>query len=172
MQALLNGRESSKGVSIPQWIHSQRMWWGRNSVGRFAMVLCVFVTCADPGIFVRVGGPGQKSSDNGFFLVLRLFYRSQMVNFKEIYHFSRFQRGPTFSRGGGSNFFQGGGSNCFFPIETHITCDFPGGPDPLSPLWIRTCLKKASFILVSIPWFYPGKRRIWGVCIKMADLDI
>ena len=25
--------------------------------------------------------------------------------------------GPTFSRG----------SNCLFPIETHITCDFPGG---------------------------------------------
>ena len=43
-----------------------------------------------------------------FFLVLSLFYRSQMVNFKAIYHFSRFQRGsniflggPTFSRGGG-----------------------------------------------------------------------
>ena len=54
-----------------------------------------------------------------------------MVNFKEKYHFSRFQRGsnrgPTFSRGGG------GGSNCLFPIETHITCDFPGGPDTLSP---------------------------------------
>ena len=29
---------------------------------------------------------------------------------------------------GGSIFFQGGmGSNCLFPIETHITCDFPGG---------------------------------------------
>ena len=27
----------------------------------------------------------------------------------------------------------GGGSNCLFPIETHITCDFPGGPDLLSP---------------------------------------
>ena len=78
----------------------------------------------------RQGGPGQadkKSSDNV------LFYRSQMVNFKEIYHFSRFQ--------GGSNIFTGGvqifpgGSNCLFPIETHITCDFPGGggPDPLSP---------------------------------------
>ena len=47
---------------------------------------------------------------------------------------------PTFSRGvqlfpGG-----GGGSNCLFPIEIHITCDFPGGgPDPLSPpLWIHT----------------------------------
>ena len=65
-----------------------------------------------------------------------------MVNFKEIYHFSRFKKGsqhfpggPTFSRGGG-------GSNCLFPIVTHITCDFPGGgggPDPLPPLWIRTC---------------------------------
>ena len=50
-----------------------------------------------------------------------------MVNFKEIYHFSRFKRG--------SNIFQGvqlfpgggGGSNCLFPIETQITCDFPGG---------------------------------------------
>ena len=41
-----------------------------------------------------------------------------------------FQGGPTISRGGG-------GSNCLFPIETHITCDFPGrgggGTDPLSP---------------------------------------
>ena len=60
-------------------------------------------------------GPGQsdkKSSDNVFFfffffLVLSLFNSRQMVNFKEIYHFSRFQRGsnifqggPTFSRGG------------------------------------------------------------------------
>ena len=41
--------------------------------------------------------------------------------------------GPTFSRGvqlfpGG-----GGGSNCLFPIETHITCDFPGGSGPPVP---------------------------------------
>ena len=59
-----------------------------------------------------------------------------MVNLNRIYHFSRFQRGPTFSRGGGgggSNFFQGGGSNCLFPIETHITCDFPGGSGPPVP---------------------------------------
>ena len=50
-----------------------------------------------------------------------------MVNFKENYHFSRFQGegGPTFSRGGGSN--------CLFPIETHITCDFPGGSGPPVP---------------------------------------
>ena len=35
--------------------------------------------------------------------------------------------------GGGSNFFQGVGVS----KETHITCGFPGGPDPLTPLWIR-----------------------------------
>ena len=35
---------------------------------------------------------------------------------------------------GGSNFFRGGGgSNCLFPIETHITCDFPGGSGPPVP---------------------------------------
>ena len=35
---------------------------------------------------------------------------------------------------GVSNFFQGGGiSNCLFPIETHITCDFPGGSGPPCP---------------------------------------
>ena len=56
---------------------------------------------ADPGIFVR-GGPGQvdKKALTRFFLVLSLFYRGQMVNLKEIYHFSRFQRGSNFSRGG------------------------------------------------------------------------
>ena len=54
-----------------------------------------------------------------------------MVNFKEKYHFSRFRRGSKFFQGvqlfpggGGGG---GGGSNCLFPIETQITCDFPGG---------------------------------------------
>ena len=60
----------------------------------------------------RQGGPGQsdkKSPDNVFlFLVLSLFYLSQMVNFEENYHFSRFQRGSNIFQGGGSNFFQGG----------------------------------------------------------------
>ena len=60
-----------------------------------------------------------------------------MVNFKEIYHFSSFQRGSSIFQGGGggSNFFQGGGggSNCLFPIQTHITCDFPGGSGPPVP---------------------------------------
>ena len=98
-------------------------------------------TCGDAGIFVR-GGPGQsdkkKSSDVFlfvYFLVLSLFYRSQMVNLKKSIIFQGSRGGPTFSRGGGGG---GGptfskGSNCLFPIETNITCDFPGGANPLSP---------------------------------------
>ena len=66
----------------------------------------------------------------------------------------QFQRNPSFFKvpegvqhfpgGGGSNFFQGGGVQLFpggvsllIPIETHITCDFPGGgggPDPCPPV--------------------------------------
>ena len=75
-----------------------------------------------------------------------------MVNFNENYHFSRFQRGSNIFQGG-SNFFGGGGGGgggggvqlfIVFPIETHITCHFPGGRGvrtPCPPLWIRTCLK-------------------------------
>ena len=87
------------------------------------------------------GGGVKVSLTIAFFLVLSLFYRSQMVNFKAIYHFSRFQRGSNIFQGG-SNFFQGGGSNCLYPIETHKTCDFQGEygpPAPPPPLWIRTC---------------------------------
>ena len=125
------------------------------------------ITCADPGIFVRGwgggggggGGPGQSDKKAlttlCFFLfcffvfffvffVLSLFFRSQMVNFKENYHFSRFQGGSTFFQGGG-------GSNCLFPIETHITCDFPGGvrtpcPPPLDPhLYNNNLNNRSSF---------------------------
>ena len=103
------------------------------------------LTCADPGIFVR-GDPGQsdkKSSDNVFFV----FFSPQLILQKSN---GQFQRNLSFFKvpegvqhfPGGSNFFReggGGGGNSLFPIETHITCDFPGGVrTPLSPLWIRT----------------------------------
>ena len=65
------------------------------------------------------------------------FYFSQLILQKSN---GQFQRNLLFFKvpegvqhfPGGSNFFQvggggGGGSNCLFPIETHITCDFPGG---------------------------------------------
>ena len=99
--------------------------------------------CADPGIFVRGVQVNltKKNSDNVFFipqlmttfllvLVLSFFYRSKMVNFKESYHFSRFLRGSNIFQGvqlfPGVQLFQGR-SDCLFPIETHITCNFPGG---------------------------------------------
>ena len=74
------------------------------------------------------GGGGQRQSDKKnsdsvvcmllvfflFFLVLGLFHRSQMVNFKEKYHFSRFRRGSKFFQGGPTFSGVGGGSNCLF----------------------------------------------------------
>ena len=77
------------------------------------------------------GGPGQ--SDNVFFspqLILQesndQFQRNLSI-FKVREGVQHLPGGPTFSKGGG-------GSNCLFPIETHITCDFPGGSGPPVPL--------------------------------------
>ena len=64
---------------------------------------------------------GPRHTDIITYVALNLFYRSPMVTFKENYHFPRFQVPGGF-----------GGGDCLFPIETHITCDFPGGPVPIS----------------------------------------
>ena len=45
--------------------------------------------------------------------------------------------GPTFPRGGVQLFPGGGGVQMLISIETHITCDFPGGWSGPT-LWIRT----------------------------------
>ena len=83
-------------------------------------------------------GPGQsdKKALTTIFLVFSLFYRSQMVNFKEIYRFSRLQMR--------SNFFQGvqllpGGVQLLIPYRNPFNLWFSrGGPDPCPPpLWIR-----------------------------------
>ena len=52
-----------------------------------------------------------------------------MVNFQRNLSLFKVPDGVQHLPGGeGPTFFQGGGgSNCLFPIETHITCDFPGG---------------------------------------------
>ena len=96
--------------------------------------------CADPGNFVR-GGPGQsdkKSSDNAFFFSPQLILQKSNGQFHRSLSFFKVPEGVQHFPGG-SNFFQGG-SNCLFPIETHITCDFPSGgsgtpvsPPPLDP---------------------------------------
>ena len=66
------------------------------------------------------GGPGQsdKKALTAFFFSPQLILQSQMVNFKENYHFSRFPRGSNIFQGGGaSNFFRGGGFQLLIPIE-------------------------------------------------------
>ena len=68
----------------------------------------------------------QNSLDN-VFLVLSLFtfYRGDPMVLLIIF-FQGSRGGPTFSRGGGGHLFHWW-SKC---IETHITCDFPGGGGP------------------------------------------
>ena len=74
---------------------------------------------------VRQGGPGQsdkKSSDNVFLSPQLILSNGQ------------FQRNISFFQGGGGGpTFSRVESNDLCPIETHITCDCPVGPGPLSP---------------------------------------
>ena len=100
----------------------------------------------------RQRGPGQpykKSSDNVFFF----FFFCPQLNLQKSN--GQFQRNLSFFKvpegvqhfPGGPTFSRGGGSNCLFSIETHITCDFPGGGGvrtPCPPLWIHTCCMCAN----------------------------
>ena len=138
--------------------------------------------CAVPEIFVMWGGGGgQRQSDKknklwqrclfvfvfffAFFLVLGLFYRSQMVNFKEKYNFSRFRRGSKFFQGGGG----GGGqlltpyrnpNNLWFsrgvqtpwplPSGSALGCDlfsFPVRKMMRSPLGLHMCSFSCNFVV-------------------------
>ena len=98
------------------------------------------------------GGPGQSDKKKNltffcfFFIVLSLFLQKSKGQLQRNLSFFKVSEGVQHFPGG-SNFFQGGGgggSNCLFPIETHISCDFPGRgvrtpcPPPPPPLWIRT----------------------------------
>ena len=93
------------------------------------------VSCEDPGIFVRGGGgSGQsdkRSSDNFFFISSPLILQKSNGQFQRNLSFLKVPEEVHIFEGGGSNLFLGGGggggSKCLFPIQTHITCDFPGG---------------------------------------------
>ena len=154
---------------------SSQVYWIK-PVGRTPLA---YKTCADPGIFVsgvQVNLTKKLWRCFFVFLVLILFYWSQMVIFEENYHFQGSRGGLTFSRGGG------GGSNCLFPIETHKR-EWPPAPTPpldphLQKLW---CLNESSTICHSIAlsltlysikapfdtlkisciWKYYGK---WSIC--------
>ena len=109
----------------------------------------------------------QKSSDNVFFFFFFFFFKSSAYFTEVKWSNGQFQRNLSFFKvpegvqhfPGGSNFFQGG-SNCLFPIETHITCDFPGGSGPPVPpsgstlvLVIATLLPHPfQNIVMHLPW--------------------
>ena len=57
------------------------------------------------------------------------------------------------------DFFRGGG---VVGVETHITCDIPGGPDPLSHLWIRTWVNvKVPDVTTKTCWRLKGIQNIY-----------
>ena len=67
--------------------------------------------------------------------LVTILQRGQIVYFEENYSFVWFQRGSTFSRGGGGqNFTRGYGVKMLISIETYRICDLPGGPGPHTPL--------------------------------------
>ena len=84
----------------------------------------------------------KKGSDNGFFYH---FFSPQFILQKSSGYFQRkllFAKIPVgvehFPGGRGVQLFTGGSNFRYIPIETHITCDFPGDPDrppppPLDP---------------------------------------
>ena len=94
------------------------------------------------GVFARIqeffsGGSRpdvQKTVWAAFFLVLSQFYSLQRMSNgflqRKLYFSKDPERGPTFFRG--FNFFPGG-FQMLISIETHITCDFPGGSGPPTP---------------------------------------
>ena len=70
-----------------------------------------------------------------FFLSPQLILQKSNGWFQRKISFFKVPEGSKFFQwGGGATFSRGGGgSNCLFPIETHITCDFPGGSGPPVP---------------------------------------
>ena len=120
-------------------------------------------------IFRQGGGgcPGQsdKKSHDNVFLVLSLFYWSQMVNFEENYHFQGSRGGPTFSRGGGGGPTFSKGVQLLIPYRNPYNLWFSGGSGPPDPLWIRTCYldqQEIAFIrLVVVGWYFSVLFKFW-----------
>ena len=70
-----------------------------------------------------------------FFFSPQLILQKSNGQFQRNLSFFIVPEGVQHFPGVGVQLLPGGGSNCLFPIETHITCDFPGGggSGPLVP---------------------------------------
>ena len=105
----------------------------------------------DPGFYFGGGGGGggggpgltARKQSGPFFvffspqLILQFTEGIQWFYNRENYTFEGSRRGPTFS--GGSNIFHGGSNANFYRNPYNLCFSRGGGPDRLSPLWIRTC---------------------------------
>ena len=149
--------------------------------------------CAVPESFV-MGWGGPRQSDKKklwqrclfvfcFFLVLGLFYRSQMVNFKEKYHFSRFRRGSKFFQGGGGGqlltpyrnpnnlwFSRGVRTSWPLPSGSALGCDlfsFSVRKMMRSPLGLHMCSFSCNFVhMFSVK---PRNKIVsWTYCMTVA----
>ena len=133
----------------------------------------ISIPCADPGIFVRGGGGGggfrsiwEKELWQRFFspqLILQKsngIFQRKLSLYKVPDGVQHFPEGVQLFQGGG-----GGGSNCIFPIETHITCDFPGGggrsgpPAPPPPPSLDQHLNILASFCSLADWFESGKAK-------------
>ena len=101
------------------------------------------------GSSIFSGGGGRWSKPDGlktvwttfcFFifslqLILQFTEGVHWFYYGENYTFPMIQRRSNIFQGGGVNFFQGGGEGLqmLISIETHITCDSPGGVQTPSP---------------------------------------
>ena len=91
---------------------------------------------------LRQGGPGQSDKKLIFFCPQLILQKSNGHFQRNLTFFKVTEGVQHFPGAGGVQLFPGG-SNCLFPIETHITCDFPGGggvrtPCPPSGSALRT----------------------------------
>ena len=83
--------------------------------------------------FCQGGGGGVQVSLTikaltAFFFSPQLILQQSNGQFQRYLSFFKIPEGVQhFPGGGGGVQLFPGGSNCFFPIETHIACDFPGG---------------------------------------------
>ena len=108
----------------------------------------MYHTCPDPGIFGRgVQVSLTKKALTTFFFSPQLILQKSNGQFQRNLSFFKVPEGVQHFPGGGGGG-GGGGSNCLFPIETHITCDFPGGVQtPLSPSGSALAICKVHVLL-------------------------
>ena len=129
-----------KGVYVFKFV--MRYLYRQLSKTQFSLQLILKAPIMRGSRNFRQGGPGSidRETLSRFFFhsstYLQFYIWGPMVYFKENYHF-KVPEGVQHFPGGAPTFFRG--IPLLISIETYRTCDFPGGPYPISSLWISAC---------------------------------